>query len=104
MVSDRKTAYPVVDDFSGDVVGVVTLNELRQVREVERDAILAGEIAREVPRVDPTADAFETLLTLTQTRGDLLLVGDETGVIGLVSQGDYAHALSMQREFRVGIV
>ena len=104
MVRDRKTAYPVVDDFSGDVVGVVTLNELRQVREVERDAILAGEIAREVPRVDPTADAFETLLTLTQTRGDLLLVGDETGVIGLVSQGDYAHALSMQREFRVGIV
>ncbi|HKL30467.1 MAG TPA: site-2 protease family protein [Natrialbaceae archaeon] len=104
MVRDRKTAYPVVDDFSGDVVGVVTLNELRQVREVERDAILAGEIAREVPRVDPTADAFETLLTLTQTRGNLLLVGDETGVVGLVSEGDYAHALSMQREFRVGVV
>jgi Zn-dependent protease len=104
MVGDRRTVYPVIDDFSGDVVGVVTLNELRQVREVERDAVLVEEIARDVPRVDPTADAFETLVTLSGTKTNHLLVGDETDVVGLLSEGDYAHALSMQREFRVGVV
>lgn len=104
MLRDRKTAYPVVDDFSGDVVGVVTLEELRQVREVERDAILVGEIAREVPRVDSTDDAFETLVTLTGTKTNHLLVGDGTDVVGLLSEGDFAHVLSMQREFRVGVV
>ena len=104
MVGDRRTVYPVIDDFSGDVVGVVTLNELRQVREVERDAVLVEEIARDVPRVDPTADAFETLVTLSGTKTNHLLVGDETGVVGLLSEGDFAHALSMQREFRVGVV
>jgi Zn-dependent protease len=104
MVGDRRTVYPVIDDFSGDVVGVVTLNELRQVREVERDAVLVEEIARDVPRVDPTADAFETLVTLSGTKTNHLLVGDETDVVGLLSEGDYAHALSMQREFRFGVV
>ncbi|MFT4892052.1 MAG: Zn-dependent protease/predicted transcriptional regulator [Halobacteriales archaeon] len=103
MMRDRKTAYPVVDDATGDVVGVVTLEDLRGVREVERDAILVGEIAREVPRVDPGADAFETLSTLTGTTGNLMLVGDERNVVGLLTQGDYAHALSMQREFQSGV-
>jgi len=104
MMRDRKTAYPVVDDATGDVVGVVTLEDLRGVREVERDAILVGEIAREVPRVDPGADAFETLAALTGTAGNLMLVGDERDVVGLLTQGDYAHALSMQREFRAGVI
>ena len=104
MMRDRKTAYPVVDDATGGVVGVVTLEDLRGVREVERDAILVGEIAREVPRVDPGADAFETLAALTGTAGNLMLVGDERDVVGLLTQGDYAHALSMQREFRAGVI
>jgi Zn-dependent protease/predicted transcriptional regulator len=103
IVQDRKTAYPVVDEVSGDVVGVVTLEDLRGVREVERDAILVGEIAREVPRVDPGADAFETLATLSGTAGDFMLVADDRDVIGLLSQADYTHALSMQREFRGGV-
>lgn len=103
IVQDRKTAYPVVDEVSGDVVGVVTLEDLRGVREVERDAILVGEIAREVPRVDPGADAFETLATLSETAGDFMLVADDRKVIGLLSQADYTHALSMQREFRSGV-
>jgi Zn-dependent protease/predicted transcriptional regulator len=103
MMRDRKTAYPVVDDATGDVVGVVTLEDLRDVREVERDAIQVGEIAREVPRVDPTADAFDTLAALTGTAGNLMLVGDERDVVGLLTQGDYAHALSMQREFQSGV-
>jgi Zn-dependent protease/predicted transcriptional regulator len=103
IVQHRKTAYPVVDEVSGDVVGVVTLEDLRGVREVERDAILVGEIAREVPRVDPGADAFETLATLSGTAGDFMLVADDRDVIGLLSQADYTHALSMQREFRGGV-
>ena len=104
MVEDRQTAYPVVDEWSGEITGIVTLNELRNVREVERDAILVGEVAREAPRVEPMADAFETLAVLSQTKGNLLLVGDGTGIVGLLSESDYAHAMSMQREFRVGIL
>jgi Zn-dependent protease len=102
IVQDRKTAYLVVNEFGDEVVGVVTLEDLRGVREVERDAILVGEVAREVPRVDPGADAFDTLATLAGTKGDFMLVADDRDVVGLLSQGDYAHALSMQQEFRGG--
>jgi len=101
MLGDRTTVYPVVE--AGEVVGVVTLADLRNVREVERDATLVEDVMREVPRVHAADDAFDTLSTLGGAGADVAVVVDESGVVGVLSESDYAHAMNVQRGFRSSV-
>ncbi|MFC7006748.1 site-2 protease family protein [Halalkalicoccus salilacus] len=61
MLHERRTGYPVADE-RGRIVGVVTLDRLRGVREVERDAVLVEDVMRRgVARVEATTPAFDVL-------------------------------------------
>jgi Zn-dependent protease/predicted transcriptional regulator len=97
MLGDRRTVYPVVD--AGEVVGVVSLSDLRDVREVERDATLVRDVAHDAPRVRSDLDAFDALAGFGG-REEAVLVEDDTGVVGVLSESDYAHAMNVQRGFR----
>jgi Zn-dependent protease/CBS domain-containing protein len=101
MLRDRQPIHLVVDD-SGDPVGVVTLDDLKRARRADRDATV-GDIVRDVPRVDPDADAFDTLVELQGVGGLDAIVQRDGELLGVLSEADYAHAMTIQRGFRTGV-
>jgi Zn-dependent protease len=99
MLRERRTVYPVLGE-GGSIVGVVTLEDLKQARKRNRDAVTVEAVMREVPRVGTTADAFDTLALMNQAGSANALVEEGGAVVGVLSQSDYAHALTIQRGFR----
>lgn len=97
MLQDRRTVFPVTDN-SGAVVGVVSLADLRRAKGRDRNSVAIGEIMRDVPRVESASDAFETMAMLGTSRLDAVLVEAGGDVVGVLTQSDYAHALSIRRE------
>ncbi|MFB6108347.1 MAG: site-2 protease family protein [Haloplanus sp.] len=98
MLRDRQTIYLVTD---GDrPVGVVSLDDLRSVGREERSTVTVGSVAHEVPRVEAGADAFESLAVLMQAGARNALVESDGRLVGLLSEADYARALTIQRGFQ----
>jgi Zn-dependent protease/predicted transcriptional regulator len=97
---DRTSAFPVVEN--GTTVGVVTMNDLKDVRPEDRTETTVRTVMREVPIVAPESDAFETLTQLSGSGALLALVTDETGIVGVLSEADYGHAMQIQKGFRSG--
>ncbi|WP_435349329.1 site-2 protease family protein [Haloarchaeobius sp. HRN-SO-5] len=98
MLRERQTVYPVTDRI-GEIVGIVTLNDLKQTKREERETKTVGTLLRDVPRVDASADAFDTLVHLGQAKSPTALVVDGDSVVGVVSEADYARAFTIQRGF-----
>ncbi|NHN47874.1 CBS domain-containing protein [Halostella sp. JP-L12] len=96
MFRDRRTVYPVSD--GGTVVGVVTLGDLRSVAEGDRESTTVGSVAREVPRVDANADAFEALASFDRSREGHALVEEHGSVVGVLTREDYGRVLALRRE------
>jgi len=101
MLRDRRTVYLVVD-AEGTPVGVVTLDDLKKARRGDR-ATTVGDIVRDVPRLDPDADAFDTLVELQSAGPVDALVQRDDELLGILSEADYARAMTIQRGFRSGI-
>ncbi len=94
MFRQRHTGYPVMRD--GELAGMVTLEDAREVRDVERDAYVVEEIMtpdlRTIPAESNAMDAFEAM----QEHGiGRLLVTDGDDLVGLVSRTDLMTALDV---------
>ncbi|WP_276259157.1 site-2 protease family protein [Haloglomus litoreum] len=101
MIRERRTVYPVRGE-SGETVGLVALADLKSVKRADREALRVADVAHDAPRIDATADAFDTLAHLGG--GGPALVVRDGAVVGTLSQEDYSHALSFQKEFRTGVL
>jgi Zn-dependent protease/CBS domain-containing protein len=101
MLRDRRTVHLVVD-AEGTPVGIVTLDDLKKARRGDR-ATTVGDIVRDVPDIDPNADAFDTLVELQSAGAVDALVQRDGDLLGILSEADYAHAMTIQRGFRSGI-
>ena len=101
MLRDRRTVHLVVD-AEGTPVGIVTLDDLKKARRGDR-ATTVGDIVRDVPYIDPDADAFDTLVELQSAGAVDALVQRDGDLLGILSEADYAHAMTIQRGFRSGI-
>jgi Zn-dependent protease len=99
LLSDRQSVH-LVTDGAGDVVGVVTLADLRKVSGRDRASARIEDAMRDVPRIAPSADAFDALAALNQAGGPTAIVEDDGEVVGVLTESDYAHALSIQRGFQ----
>jgi len=84
-------------------IGVVTLDDLKKARREDHATTTVGDIVRDVPRVDPSADAFDTLVQLQSGGGLDAIVQWDGERVGILSEADYAHAMTIQRGFRSGI-
>ncbi|WP_459193597.1 site-2 protease family protein [Halosimplex sp. J119] len=94
MFRERHTGYPVERD--GEVVGLVTLEDARAVREVERDAYRVEEImSTELYTVAPDADVMTALEELDSHAVGRLLVMDGEEFVGLITRTDIMSALSI---------
>ncbi|XVH32949.1 CBS domain-containing protein [Haloferacaceae archaeon DSL9] len=95
MLRERHTGYPVVR--GGDLVGMVTLDDARGVREVERDAYRVDDVmATDIASVTPDADAIEALRLMQSNNVGRLPVIDANGdLIGIVSRTDLMTAFNV---------
>ncbi|GGO03134.1 MULTISPECIES: CBS domain-containing protein [Haloarcula] len=95
MFEERHTGYPVETD--GEVVGLVTLEDARAVREVEREAYTVGDVmSTDLYTVSPDADVMDALTQLQQNSVGRLVVTDEDGeFLGLLTRSDIMTALSI---------
>ncbi len=98
MFSERHTGYPVMDD-GGNLVGLVTLEDARDIKPVERDAYTVTEImTRELHTIDPHADAMEALQTMQSESVGRLLVVRGGDLVGLISRSDLMTAFDVVQE------
>ena len=97
MLTERHTGYPVLRD--GELVGLVTLSDAREVREVERDAYRVEEVmSHELTTIPTDADAMTALTTMQSAGVGRLPVVDLDGAFaGLVSRTDLMTALTILR-------
>ena len=102
MMRDRRTVYPVTDE-SGEVVGVIGLGDLRRLRGADRESTAVKSVMRQVPRFDPSEDAFETLARLGQLGASTALIEEDGAIVGVLSESDYAHAFTIKKGFRSGV-
>ncbi|MFA1612168.1 CBS domain-containing protein [Halobellus rubicundus] len=95
MFTERHTGYPVMD---GDrLVGMVTLDDARSVREVERDAYRVDDVmSADVATISPDADAMTAIEQMQQHDvGRLPVVDGDGQVVGLISRSDLVTAFNI---------
>ncbi len=97
MFRERHTGYPV--EVNGEVVGLVTLEDARAVKEVERDAYTVRDVmTTELVTVTPELDVMDALQELQDNSVGRLVVTDADGEFrGLLTRSDIMTALSILR-------
>ena len=97
MFEERHTGYPVKRD--GDIVGIVTLDDARAVREVERDAYTVGDVmTTELYGVSPDDGVMDALEDLdSEGVGRLFVFDANDEFVGLLTRTDIMTALSIIR-------
>jgi len=95
MFRERHTGYPVLDE--GEIVGVVTLSDAREIREVERDAYSVEEVMTpDVTTIGASSDAITAMNAMQSAGVGRLPVIDAEGVFaGLISRTDLMTALDI---------
>lgn len=98
MFDERHVGYPVVDEY-GDLVGIITLEDVADVDEVERDAYTVGDLMTPDPEtIGPDADAMTAFEQMQETDVGRLPVVDGRGdLVGIVSRTDLMRALTILR-------
>ncbi len=95
VLGNRATAYPVVDE-DGRPIGLVTLDQVRDVPPRDRGQVAIGSVAVPIDRVvcaepaEPVVDLLPRLLASGGTRA-LVLDGDE--LVGILTATDLNRAL-----------
>ena len=97
MFHERHTGYPVLR--RGDLVGMVTLDDTREVREVERDAYRVEDVmATDLTTISPDANAMDAISMMQREKVGRLPVVDEAGeLVGLISRSDLVTAFNIIR-------
>jgi len=95
MFEERHTGYPVL--HGDNLVGMVTLEDARSVREVERDAYQVADVMEtEIVGVGPEADAMTALQTMQENGvGRLPVVDRNNELVGLISRSDLMTAFNI---------
>lgn len=100
MFSERHTGYPVLDD--GVLVGIVTLDDIRDVDPDSRAMVTVGEtMSAELETVAPDAEAMDAMRRIGSSDvGRLPVVDDDGALVGLVTRSDLVTAMNVIRERR----
>ena len=94
MFRERHTGYPVVEE--GQPVGLVTLDDAREVREIEREAYEVVDVmTSDLATVTPRTDAIEALQRIQQHDADRLPVVEGDEIVGVVSRTDLTTAFDI---------
>lgn len=97
MIQERHTGYPVMD--TDRFVGLVTLDDAREVRPAEREAFLVKDVmSKSLTTVTPDTDAMTATTMMQQNNvGRLPVVDGDDRLVGLISRSDLMTALEIIR-------
>ncbi len=101
MTRERRTAFPVTQD--GDVVGIVSLGDLKGQRGDRETTTVRSVMRGDIPRVELFGDAFDTLALIGQSGATHALIVDGGRVVGVLSQEDFARAIDLQKNVQAGL-
>lgn len=95
MFNERHIGYPVLRN--DDLVGIVTLDDAADIKEVEQDAYRVEDVmTAEVKTITPDADAMDAFQRLQQSDVGHLPVVDEAGnLVGLITWTDLMRAFGV---------
>ncbi|GGM40727.1 site-2 protease family protein [Haloarcula argentinensis] len=95
MFADRRTEFAVTR--GGDVVGVVTVGDFRELSTAEREADTVADLMEaDLPRFPAEKAAFDALVELDTARAIAAFVDGPEGT-RVVSREDFASAMEMRR-------
>ncbi|MFB6113999.1 MAG: CBS domain-containing protein [Halodesulfurarchaeum sp.] len=98
MFRERHTGYPVIED--DQVVGMVTLDDAREVPAVEREAYLVSDImSTDLQTIPEYSDVSDALDRMQQAGiGRLIVVDAQGNLTGLLSRTDLMTAFEIMKE------
>ncbi len=97
MFRERHTGYPVVED--GDLVGIVTLDDMQDVPQEARASRTVRDIMNEeLPTIDSRADAMDAIERMQQDSIGRLLVVDDGHLAGIISRTDVMTAMEIMQQ------
>ncbi|NHN63319.1 peptidase M50 [Haloarcula sp. JP-Z28] len=95
MFADRRTEFAVTR--GGDVVGVVTVDDFRELSKTEREADTVADLMEaDLPRFPAAMAAFDALVELDTARASAAFVDGPEGT-RVVSRDDFSSAMEMRR-------
>ncbi|SFC66063.1 Zn-dependent protease (includes SpoIVFB) [Halobiforma haloterrestris] len=102
MFTERHTGYPVVErDGWGDdrLIGLVTLDDAREVDPVERDAYEVDDVmTTDLETIEPDTDAMTAIERMQQNGIGRLLVVEGDDLVGLISRTDLMTAFDIVQQ------
>ncbi|MDZ7702328.1 MAG: CBS domain-containing protein [Halobacteriales archaeon] len=94
MFRQRHTGYPVIESES--LVGLVTLEDAKEIKPVERDAFLVKEImSRDLTTIDVDAEAIDAVTEMQSAGVGRLIVEEGGEFVGLITRSDLVTALNI---------
>jgi len=95
MFEKKHLGYPVVDQFTGKIVGIVTFTDIRSVPMSEHGNVLVREVMKNVIFIPEDADAMDALKMMSTENVGQLLVQDKGSITGIVSRTDLTRSIEV---------
>ncbi|MFB6299129.1 MAG: CBS domain-containing protein [Halobacteriales archaeon] len=94
MFKERHTGFPVTED--GELVGLVTLEDAREVQPVEREAFLVEDVmTTDLMTIEADAGAMEAFTEMQRNGIGRLLVTNDGEFVGLITRSDLLTAFNI---------
>lgn len=97
VLSSRHSSYPVTG-IAGEFIGMITVAQIRHIRQADRGVTLLAQIARspsEVLVAAPGDSLVPLLERLDRTRESGALVFDDGSLVGIITRSDLARAAEL---------
>lgn len=97
MLRNKHTGYPVME--GGDIVGIVTLDDVHEVPRGERgESVVARVMTRDPITVTPETPAFDAMKIMSGRDIGRIPVVEDGALVGIISRTDLTRALEILGE------
>lgn len=97
MFKTKHMGYPVQQNHTSPVLGVITFSDLRRIPESERDTIRVKDVMTgDVIAIEPDADAFDAFKLIMSNNVGRLIVIDQGKIVGIVSRTDLIRSIQFR--------
>ncbi len=96
MFEKKHLGYPVVDQFTGKIIGIVTFTDIRSVPGSEHGNVLVRDVmVKNVINISEDADAMDALKIMSTENVGQLLVQEMGSITGIVSRTDLTRSIEV---------
>ncbi|MFZ2071594.1 MAG: CBS domain-containing protein [Halobacteriota archaeon] len=97
MFKTKHIGYPVQENQSSPVLGVITFGDVRQIPDSKRDTTRIEDIMkREIITIGPDADAFDAFKLISSKNVGRLIVMDDGQMSGIITRTDFMRAIQFR--------